>query len=197
VQAIGRQPQRAPDGAPIHYECHRPQQTTLYRLVRQHAATFSAQAEDAACADLPHFVKDEFDAFVACGILAHGFLRLRCGDGVHDNLLAISCKRRGLCPSYGARHMAQTAAHLVDHIIPFASASLLANRRPCDGPERGSVVQQELQDDAGDDGRKHLVAARLQPVIAARAIIPTPTILGIGDPRRANGRGRYDVDPGD
>ena len=32
-------------------------------------------------ADLPQFIKDEFDAFLACRILAHGFLRLRCGDG--------------------------------------------------------------------------------------------------------------------
>ncbi len=37
-------------------------------------------AEAAAGADLPQFVKDEFDAFLECGILARGFLRLRCGD---------------------------------------------------------------------------------------------------------------------
>ena len=84
MQAIGRQPQRAPDGAPVQYERHRPEQTTLYRLVPQHAATFFSQAEDAAGADPPQFVKDEFDAFLECGILAHGFLRLRCGDFGHD-----------------------------------------------------------------------------------------------------------------
>ena len=121
MQAIGRQPNpqiRAPDGAPVHYERHRPEQTTLYRLVQQHAATFFEQAESAAGADLPQFVKDEFDAFLECGILAHGFLRLRCGDCGHDKLVAFSCKRRGFCPSCGARRMAQTAAHLVDHVIP-------------------------------------------------------------------------------
>ena len=36
------------------------------------------------------------------GILAHGFLRLRCGDCGHDKLVAFSCKRRGFCPSYTA-----------------------------------------------------------------------------------------------
>ena len=118
MQAISRQPQRAPDGAPVHYERHRPELTTLYRLVQQHAATFFAQAEDAAGADLPQFVKDEFDAFLECGILAHGFLRLRCGDCGHDKLVAFSCKRRGFCPSCGARRMSQTAAHLLDHVIP-------------------------------------------------------------------------------
>jgi hypothetical protein len=85
VQAIGRQPQRAPDGAPVHYERHRPEQTTLYRLVQQHAATFIAETEAATGADLPQFVKDEFDSFLECGILAHGFLRLRCGDCGHDD----------------------------------------------------------------------------------------------------------------
>ena len=29
-----------------------------------------------------------------------------------------SCKGRGVCPSCNGRHMAQTAAHLVDHVIP-------------------------------------------------------------------------------
>lgn len=38
MQAAGRPPQRAPDGAPLHYERHRPEQTTLYCLVQQHAA---------------------------------------------------------------------------------------------------------------------------------------------------------------
>ncbi|HEY8707891.1 MAG TPA: transposase, partial [Burkholderiaceae bacterium] len=51
-------------------------------------------------------------------MLAHGFLRLRCGDCGHDKLVAFSCKRRGFCPSCGARRMAQTAANLVDHVIP-------------------------------------------------------------------------------
>lgn len=29
----------------------------------------------------------------------------------------VSCKRRGFCPSCGARRMAHTAAHLVDRVI--------------------------------------------------------------------------------
>jgi hypothetical protein len=82
VQLIGRQPHRAP-GAPVHYERHWPEQTTLYRLVQQHAATFFAETEAAAGADPPQFVKDEFDAFLECGILAHGFLSLRCGNWPH------------------------------------------------------------------------------------------------------------------
>lgn len=118
MQAIGRQPQRAPYGAALHYERHRPEQTTLYRLVQQHAASFIAHTEASTGAELPRFIKDEFDAYLECGILAHGFLRLRCGERGHDKLLAFSCKRRGFCPSCGARRMTQTATHLVDHVIP-------------------------------------------------------------------------------
>ena len=33
-------------------------------------------------------------------------------------VVAFSCKGRGVCPSSSGRHMAQTAAHLVDHVIP-------------------------------------------------------------------------------
>ena len=118
MQAIGRQHQRAPDGAALHCERHRPEQTTLYRLMQQHAASFVAHTEASTGAELPRFIKDKFDAFLECGILAHGFLRLRCGECGHDKLLAFSCKRRGFCPSCGARRMSQTAAHLVGHVIP-------------------------------------------------------------------------------
>lgn len=45
MQAIGRQPKRVPDGPPVHYERHRPEQSTLYRVVQQHTASFSAHTE--------------------------------------------------------------------------------------------------------------------------------------------------------
>lgn len=98
MQAAGRQPcarQRVPDGAPLHYECHRPEQSTLSREVQQHAASFIARNEASTGAELPRFINCEFDAFFECGILAHGFLRLRCcGECGHDKLRAFSYKRR-------------------------------------------------------------------------------------------------------
>lgn len=92
------------DDASLRYERHRPEQTTLCRLVQKHAASFIAHAEAGTGAELPRFIEDEFDAFLECSILAHGFLRLRCGDCGHDKLLAFSCKRRVFCPS--CRHAA-------------------------------------------------------------------------------------------
>ncbi len=98
------QPQpRSPAAGSVHYERHRPEQTTLYRLVQQHVGSFIAHTEASTGSELPRFIKDEFDAFLECGILAHGFLRLRCAACGHDKLLAFSCKRRGFCPSCGAR----------------------------------------------------------------------------------------------
>ncbi len=104
--------------ARAHYVRHRPEQTALYQLIQQHAATFFVQAQDATGSSLPRYVKDEFDAFLECGILAHGFLRLHCGGCKQDQLVAFSCKRRGFCPSFGAKRMSETAASLVDHVIP-------------------------------------------------------------------------------
>jgi hypothetical protein len=42
----------------------------------------------------PPIVKDELDAFLECGILAHAFLRLRCAGWATRNLVAFSRKRR-------------------------------------------------------------------------------------------------------
>lgn len=105
-------------GKCTHYERYRPEKTILYQLVQEHVETFFVQVEAETGLCLPDFVKDEFDAFPECGILAHGLLRLRCVDCTHENLVAFYCKRRGFCPSCGGRRMAQTAAHLVDHVIP-------------------------------------------------------------------------------
>jgi hypothetical protein len=109
-----------PEGAPLDCERHRPGQTTLYHVAKQYSASFIAHAKASTGAELPRFIENGFHTFLECGILAHGFMRLRRGGCGHDRLLAFSCKRRGFCPSGGARRMSQTAAHLVDHVIPQA-----------------------------------------------------------------------------
>lgn len=73
--------------------------------------------------------KADIDAFLECGILVHGFLRLRCSECGHDKLLALSCKRRGFCPSCAARRMSQTAVYLVDHVIPHVPGGAAQGER--------------------------------------------------------------------
>jgi len=67
---------------------------------------------------LPRYVEDEFEAYLKCGRLEHGFLRVRCESCQAEKLVAFSCKRRGFCPSCGGRRMAETAALLVDDVLP-------------------------------------------------------------------------------
>jgi ribosomal protein S27E len=59
---------------------------------------------------LPDYVEQEFDAYLKCGRLEEGFLRLRCERCHAEKLVAFSCKKRGFCPSCGARRMAETAS---------------------------------------------------------------------------------------
>ena len=108
-----------PNRGPV-YRRRRPTQTPLYPLVQQHLETFLAQAAegDPMGDGVPSWVERDFRAYLRCGILAHGFARARCSGCGYDFLVAFSCKGRGVCPSCNARRMVETAAHLVDHVLP-------------------------------------------------------------------------------
>src|SRR5690606_17776174 len=103
--------------APPGYRRHRPETTLLYQLVAEHYPKFRDRrvAEGRA---LPRYVEDEFEAYLKCGLLEHGFLRVKCDSCQAEKLVAFSCKRRGFCPSCGARRMVETAALLVDQVLP-------------------------------------------------------------------------------
>jgi len=97
-----------------------PSRTVLYTVIADHLETFLASCEaDPDAPGLPAYVQREFYAYLQCGILAHGFLRLGCDTCPKELLLPFSCKRRGFCPSCAARRMAQTAAHLVECVLPW------------------------------------------------------------------------------
>ena len=101
------------------YHRHRPEQTALYAIVAEHYPRFVQEIERSG-GYLPKFVRQEFDDYLKCGLLEHGFLRVKCDGCRHEHLVAFSCKRRGFCPSCGARRMVESAAHLVDHVFPEA-----------------------------------------------------------------------------
>jgi len=98
------------------YARHAPERTLLQALVQAHYSDFIARlaAQDGS---LPEYVREEFEAFLRCGVLEHGFLRVVCEQCHAERLLAFSCKKRGFCPSCGARRMAESARHLVEEVF--------------------------------------------------------------------------------
>ena len=91
----------------------------LHAIIREHLEPFLRVASDRGDENgLPRFVEQEFREFLTCGVLTHGFTRLRCADCTFERLLPFSCKRRGFCPSCGGRRMAKHAASLVDEVLP-------------------------------------------------------------------------------
>src|SRR6267142_1504370 len=111
--------------APSSYVPHDPSQTVLYRVVADHLETFLASLDaDPDAKGLPAYVERELYDYLQGGVLAHGFLWLGCDTCHKELLLAFSCKRRGFCPSCAGRRMAQTAAHLVEQVMPWVPIPL-------------------------------------------------------------------------
>ena len=105
---------------PIKYDRRRPEQTILYQLVADNMETFFATVESRPRGRVfPRYVRKEFEGYLKCGILDHGFMQLICDDCPKTHLIAFSCKMRGFCPSCGARRMCQTSAYLVDRVLPY------------------------------------------------------------------------------
>src|SRR5438876_3385680 len=103
--------------ADFDYIPRNPEETTLYQVVAEQLETFLRRQQERD-RPIPRFVEEEFNSFLDCGVLARGFVRLRCQSCGHDRLLAFSCKGRVWCASCGGRRMAETAAHLVDRVFP-------------------------------------------------------------------------------
>jgi hypothetical protein len=101
----------------VVYERHHPEQTLLYQIVEAHYPALIDQL-GLQGKSLPNHVHREFEAYLKCGRLEHGFLRVRCDTCHFERLVAFSCKKRGFCPSCGARRMAETAALLADEVFP-------------------------------------------------------------------------------
>ena len=101
------------------YRRREPEQTLLHATVRTRLKTFLAEMDQRGdVAGLPGFVVSEFERYLACGILAHGFARVRCTSCGDEMLVAFSCKSRGFCPSCTTRRTQGTSTHLVDRVLP-------------------------------------------------------------------------------
>jgi hypothetical protein len=135
--------------APTHTR-HAPERTLLYVLVQAHYPDFLARLE-AEDRSLPEYVREEFEAFLRCGVLDHGFLRVVCEHCRAERLVAFSCKKRGFCSSCGARRMAESSRHLVEEVFgprpvrqwvlsfPYPLRFLFASKPEVIGPVLGIV----------------------------------------------------------
>ncbi|MBL7194648.1 MAG: transposase [Pirellulales bacterium] len=111
---------RRPHGSPAasrRYERRRPEKTPLHRIISENLESW-LEWREAAERPVPGYVEEELRGYLQCGLLCFGFARARCTGCGKGFVVAFSCKGRGVCPSCNGRHMAQTAAHLADHVIP-------------------------------------------------------------------------------
>jgi hypothetical protein len=99
------------------YRRRQPEGTVLYEAVRENLATLLAEASDVG-RGLPRYVERDFARYLECGVLVHGFARVRCESCKDELLVAFSCKGRGVCPSCNAKRAQVTAVHLVERVLP-------------------------------------------------------------------------------
>jgi ribosomal protein S27E len=102
----------------FRYERHEPKNTLLYKIIKEYYPCYLSHLADEE-RTLPLYVQREFDDYLECGLLEHGFLRVRCEDCHHERMVAFSCKHRGFCPSCCAKRMIESAALLVDAVLPY------------------------------------------------------------------------------
>ena len=101
----------------FRYERHEPKKTLLYKVVKEYYPRYLSHLADEG-RTLPLFIQREFDDYLKCGLLEHGFWRVRCEDCKHERMIAFSCKHRGFCPSCCAKRMIESSALLIDNVLP-------------------------------------------------------------------------------
>ena len=108
------QPAPARNAVAFHYERRRPEETTLYQVVQEQLETFLAQVEAQTGPGLPAFVKDEFEAFLQCGIP-----RLRGGRSLLAQGLSSGCAVPS-APMRSWLRFPASAADFAPRVVPGA-----------------------------------------------------------------------------
>jgi hypothetical protein len=100
------------------HERHRPEKTLLYRIIDRYYPEFLAYMAEQG-RSLPYHVQKEFDEYLKCGRLEHGFLRVQCSTCHHEQLVAFSCTN-------SRRHEANDAVS-----VPAAVPDACPKVQPC------------------------------------------------------------------
>ena len=102
------------------YAPRRPQASPLYRVLTDHFETLTRVYEERyepTHGALRPVVTEVVGKFLDCGLLEHGFARVRCAACRSEFLVAFRCKGRGFCPSCQARRLAQWRLWLDEHLL--------------------------------------------------------------------------------
>lgn len=104
------------------YVRRKPEETPLYRIVSSGHEELQCCWEDVYQSEygvLRSEVTKAFEAYLNCGILAHGCARASCENKEcqHSELIAFSCKTRSLCPSCSAKSSVLFAENLVENVL--------------------------------------------------------------------------------
>ncbi|MEW5738036.1 MAG: transposase [Myxococcota bacterium] len=65
-------------------------------------------------------LRREVRAYLRCGVLRHGFVRVRCDACGEEALVGFSCEGRGYCPSCNGKKATLAGLHLVRDVLPWA-----------------------------------------------------------------------------
>ena len=98
----------------------KPETTALYRIgarCRDDLTRYWEEHFQHMYGALRHEVPAALDAYLNCGILAHGCVRACCERCNHSELIAFSCTQRCLYPSCDAKRAVVFAENLVEHVL--------------------------------------------------------------------------------
>jgi hypothetical protein len=84
---------RSPTTTAPGYCRHQPEQTELYSVIAKYYPRFVDEIERSG-GYLPKFVRQKFEDYLKCGLLEHGFLRVKCDSCCHEHLQAASIHYR-------------------------------------------------------------------------------------------------------
>ena len=103
-------PSLVPDACPSQqgftYERRHPELHPLHKAVRIGWPLLQQEIAEHTAAALPKFVVKGFEAYLTCGQLAAGFCRVKCRTCRQEEVVAWSCKQRGVCASCDGKVMA-------------------------------------------------------------------------------------------
>jgi len=117
-------PDPAPTACPARatppYRPRRPQASPLYRVLADHFATLERVHEERfepTHGPLRAAARRAVGRFLDCGLLEHGFARVRCGRCRAEFLVAFRCQGRHFCPSCHARRLAEWSLWLDERLL--------------------------------------------------------------------------------